>query len=251
MPPRSTEERLQRNTRALRALVNARSPRIVRDTVAGRSISPTRKKFPLPSIGHRSGKLTVTGYLLTETARRGLQALLVKCDCGAPEYMVDRHNFKLFKSTRCNICAKKSSTRTRKLYWGYADVLPDDGHRARLLNRLSSAIGRCHKKTNRGYRAYGGRGIQVCKEWREDRAAFLRHVQTLAGWDNPTLEMDRADNSKGYEPGNIQFVTRTANLRNTRKVHILQTELDDLRSRLSRAEKQIHSCVKRRSTYRT
>lgn len=240
MPPRATEQRFERNVEHLRTLVDARSPRIVRDTLAGRAVSPTRQKYPLPSIGHRSGKLTVTGYLLTNTEKRGFLGLIVECSCGSPEYTIDRHNFKNFKSTRCNTCAKKSSSRTRKLYWGYAEALPNDEHRERLLNRLSSAITRCHNPENTKYCHYGARGIHVCQQWRDDRAEFLRYVQTLDGWDTPQLEMDRTDNNKGYEPGNIQFVSRSANMHNRRKISILQTELDDLRSRLRRAEEQIH-----------
>jgi len=206
--------------------------------MGGDKISGARRKHPIPSIGTRSGKITVLGYV--KGVRGGVKAIIVRCDCGTPEYTIDQHNFKSFKTTRCNTCAKKASASTRKNYWKYADVVPDDSHRTRLLNRISSAIGRCHKSSNAAFKHYGGRGIEVAQLWRDNRAEFLKHVVTLTGWDNPQFEMDRVDNSKGYEPNNIRFVSRSENMRNKRQVGDLQSEVDDLRRRLRRAEQSLH-----------
>jgi hypothetical protein len=243
MPPRTTDERLEANIESLRGLVNSGSQSIVRDAMAGSAISGSRRKYPLPSIGYRSGKLTVTGYIAGQ--RQGVRALIVRCDCGLPEYTVDHHNFKNFKSTRCNVCAKKASNGKR--YWKYIDAMYDDAHRIRLLNRLSAAVTRCHNPDAAHYADYGGRGIQVHAEWREDRTAFLKYVQTLTGWDVEELEMDRIDNNKGYEPGNIRFVSRSDNMRNKRTVSALEKELTDLRHRLQRAEESLHNLDRTRS----
>jgi len=172
--------------------------------VAGDAVSGARRKHPLPSIGDRSGKITVRGFV--RGVRGGVKAVIVKCDCGRPEYTIDRHNLKNFRTTRCPICAKQASNQKR--YWKYAAAMPDDSHRTRLLNRLSSAISRCHNSGNSRHKDYGGRGIRVHHEWREDRTKFLAYVQTLEGWDSPSLEMDRINNDKGYEPNNIRFATR-------------------------------------------
>lgn len=236
MPSRVTEQRHQGNIESLRGVVNTRPQSVVRDAVVGSAISGARRRYPLPSIGHRSGKLTVTGYLRGH--RGGVAALIVKCDCRPDEYSVDHHNFKSFKSTRCSLCAKTASNVKR--YWVYSDAMADDGHRTRLLNRLASAIARCHNTTNKAYPHYGGRGISVHKQWRESRALFLHYVQTLEGWDVPSFEMDRVDVNGDYEPNNIRFVSRSDNLRNKRKVANLESEIADLRSRLRRAEELLH-----------
>jgi hypothetical protein len=115
--------------------------------------------------------------------------------------------------------------------------MPDDDHRARLLNRLSAAITRCHKPSCRVYKHYGARGIFVCREWRDDRIAFLRYVQTLPGWDNPALDMDREDNNRGYEPGNVRFATKSTNSRNRRPVADLEQKIRDLEARLRSYER--------------
>jgi len=219
-------ERLKASYQHIRSLVNAGSPRIYRGALGGHAALSFRKKCAVPSVGTRSGKLTVTGYLITE-AGKGLEALIVACDCGAvPEYYILASNFRAFKSTRCGICAKKAGNAKR--YWQYAEALPDDTHRTRLLNRLSSAISRCHNPANVMYKHYGLRGIKVCAEWRDDRTAFLVYAQTIPGWDNPSLDMDRYDNNRGYEPGNIRFATKSQNAANKRAVENLEARIREL-----------------------
>lgn len=246
MPSRVSEQRHKGNVEQLRELVNSGSLSIVRDPVDGVAISGNRRKYALPGIGYRSGKLTVTGYI--KGLRGGVSALIVMCDCNNEEYTLDQQNFKSFRSTRCNLCAKKASTKTRKLYWGYSDILPDDAHRERLLNRISSCISRCHSTSN-VHKDYGGRGIEVFQPWRENRGEFLKYLITLDNWQDPSRDIDRVDNNRGYEPGNLRFATRSENAKNRRKVKIMQTELDDLRHRLRRAEEQIHNCDGCRAAY--
>lgn len=233
MPSRITEQRHQANIESVRRLVDTGSSCVVRDTVVGSAISGSRRRYPLPNIGHRSGKLTVTGYMAG--TRGGVSALLVQCDCNSAEYTVDQNNFKNFRSTRCPLCAKTAAVTKR--YWVYSEAMADDAHRTRLLNRLAAAITRCHSSTSRAYQHYGGRGISVCSEWRSDRTAFLRYVQTLEGWDRPDFEMDRINVDGHYEPGNIRFVSRSDNLRNKRKVADLEARIRYLELRLSQ---QVH-----------
>lgn len=237
-PPGVAEQRHRANIESVRALVDAGSPDVVRGEVDYGAVCGSRRSFPLPRVGHRSGKLTVTGYILG--ARRGVIAIIVRCDCQDAEYRVDNNNFRHFKSTRCNLCAKLAAHEKR--FWIYAEAMPDDEHRRRLLNRLSAAITRCHnpKAKLKYWLHYGHRGISVYEEWRKDRTAFLRYVQTLPGWDIPELEMDRIDTNGNYEPGNIRFATKHENLCNKRKVADLEETIASLRHRLCGAEEQIH-----------
>lgn len=225
-------QRFEANVAALRSLVDSGSPSVVRDAVEGSRIAGARRCDPLPSIGFRSGKLTVTGYI--KGVRGGVQHLIVQCQCGRPEYTVSTHNVKKFRTQRCNLCALRAGAGTRKSYWGYSDVVGDDAHRERLLNRLSSAISRCHNPRNAQYASYGGRGITVHEAWRADRREFLRYVIRQEGWDDPTLDMDRRDNNKGYQPGNIRFISRSENARNKRSVGGMQIRLAKLEAEVAR-----------------
>lgn len=238
--PRADIERHEENIRNLRTLIDAGSSDIVRDEMVARKLGRGRRKHPIPRIGQRSGKLTVTGYI---RSKRSLKAIIVRCDCAGDEYTIDTHNFRAFKSTRCQKCAKKAAASKR--YWVYAEAMPDDEHRSRLLNRLAAAIQRCHNPSDRAYKNYGARGVHVCRDWVENKGSFLRYVQTLPGWDEPALEMDRINVNRGYEPGNIRFITRRGNVNNRRdiadlerKIRNLEAENATLKARIRRLERR-------------
>lgn len=197
-----------------------------------------RKPERIPEIGTVSGKLTLVGYALGGYG--GLKAVIVKCSCGRPEYPVDQNNFKKFKSTRCNLCALKSTSTKKKLFWGYSEIVPDDAHRVRLLNRIAAAIGRCGNPKDASYYNYGGRGINVHPDWVEDRGKFLKYLITLDGWDNPSLDMDRIDCDGGYEPNNLRFITRSENAMNKRKVPKLQELIKEQADYIAELESKLY-----------
>jgi hypothetical protein len=65
-----------------------------------------------------------------------------------------------------------------------------------------------------------------------DRRAYLAYLITLPGWDDPSLELDRVDVDKGYERGNLRFITKRENRNNQRSVRELQQRVDELEARL-------------------
>lgn len=73
---------------------------------------------------------------------------------------------------------------------------------------------RCKDKRNSNY---GGRGIDVCEDWKNDFAKFRNWALSM-GWERG-LDVDRFPNMNGnYEPNNCRIVSRKINCRNTRKV---------------------------------
>jgi hypothetical protein len=85
--------------------------------------------------------------------------------------------------------------------------------RRRLMKIFYSVRARCNNSDAPAFPNYGGRGIQVCKEWLDNPDAFIN-------WAIPLYEdgfdLDRIDNNAGYSPGNCRFVTRLENVRNRR-----------------------------------
>jgi hypothetical protein len=63
-------------------------------------------------------------------------------------------------------------------------------------------IARCHGN-HPASRYYKGKGIEVCAEWRSSFDSFFLHI----GEAPPGMWLDRIDNSKGYCPGNVRWVT--------------------------------------------
>lgn len=74
-------------------------------------------------------------------------------------------------------------------------------------------IQRCHNANNQDFHRYGARGITVCEAWRQSFEAFFDSMG-----QRPTSQhtLERIDNLKGYEPGNVTWVTRAAQARNRR-----------------------------------
>ena len=72
---------------------------------------------------------------------------------------------------------------------------------------------RCYDPKARGYPNYGGRGIAVHANWRENFQSFLEHVGLRP---SPNHEIDRIDNDGHYEPGNVRWATKKQNQRNRR-----------------------------------
>ena len=93
------------------------------------------------------------------------------------------------------------------------------------------------------WKNYGGRGIGVCEKWAKSFPDFLADVGR-----RPSLKhcLERLDNNRGYEPGNVGWATREAqnfNKRTNRLVagapltmtaHAHGIDRSTLRMRLSR-----------------
>lgn len=84
----------------------------------------------------------------------------------------------------------------------------------------SGMIDRCHNPKNRRFRSYGGRGIIVHDPWRTSFKAFLSEVGLRP---SRLHSLDRIDNERNYEPGNVRWASpkqQAANRRTTRAITI-------------------------------
>jgi len=82
-------------------------------------------------------------------------------------------------------------------------------------------VKRTTNQNSKEFKNYGGRGIIVCDEWRNDFKLFYDFAMEN-GWEKG-LEIDRRDNDKGYNPENCRVVTRAINSRNTRLLRTINT----------------------------
>ncbi len=101
----------------------------------------------------------------------------------------------------------------RKYHWGQ--------HRERRINGERSSAeyqawtnmkSRC-LPTARDYERsrYFDRGIAVCEQWLRSFESFLAEVGRRP---SPEMTLDRIDNNRGYEPGNVRWATKLVQQRN-------------------------------------
>lgn len=92
-----------------------------------------------------------------------------------------------------------------------------------LYRRWQHMIQRCHNPNDLDYPRYGAKGTYVCDRWRfgEDGVSgYTLFMEDIGKYARRELTLDRIDNSKGYEPGNVRWATakQQANNRTSTKM---------------------------------
>ena len=77
-------------------------------------------------------------------------------------------------------------------------------------------IQRCENPNNPRWVDYGGRGIAVCQRW-HNFEHYEADILSEIGPKVPGMSIDRIENNKGYQPGNVQWATQKQQVANQRK----------------------------------
>jgi len=93
------------------------------------------------------------------------------------------------------------------------------GKGTRLYRIWQMMKNRCHNLKTPRFKDYGGRGITVCDEWKDDFRAF--HDWAMANGYADHLTIDRKDNDKGYSPDNCRWTTPLVQGNNSRHNHMI------------------------------
>lgn len=87
--------------------------------------------------------------------------------------------------------------------------------RPRERNRWRGMLDRCENPRSISYRYYGARGITVCEAW-HDFDTYYADIIRLIGLPPEGHSIDRINNDRGYEPGNVRWATADEQQANNR-----------------------------------
>jgi len=84
----------------------------------------------------------------------------------------------------------------------------------RIDTCYGNMMSRCYSKKATHYENYGGRGITVCEEWKDDKNSFFKWA--FSNGYSPNLEIDRKKPDNNYSPATCRWVTETIQSQNVR-----------------------------------
>jgi hypothetical protein len=158
-----------------------------------------KEVFPVPKAADLLGEvfscLTVESFAGSFEVESGEKRRYWRCRCKCGNLVL--HTTKDLRSGRYKSCGCKrvefaSTLNKRHGKTGTKVYRTWKGIKSRCLNTKSHA-----------YKDYGGRGISIAPEWKDNFEAFYAEIGDPPS-DNHSI--DRIDNERGYEPGNVRWV---------------------------------------------
>jgi hypothetical protein len=148
-----------------------------------------KKKMRYDILGERFDRLLVVEKIGLSNHKELMWKCI--CDCGK-ETVVNSYALRNGTTRSCGCLCFESRGNHLLLNWKKI-------HYAR-----TNMLTRCYNKNFSLYSRYGGRGITVCEEWRNNSLLFYNW--SISNGFSKELTLDRINNDGNYEPSNCRWV---------------------------------------------
>jgi len=196
------------------SLTSMRFPRTVAHRQGGAFKGATMENI----IGKTFNRLTVTGYAPTiRLKNKTRNRVFCKCKCGNTKIVWISELKRGSGGTGSCGCYRSEILRTHAITHGLSNTIE--------YRRWRGMITRCENPRYARFKDYGGRGIKVCKRWRESFLNFLKDM----GKRPDGMSLDRINVNGNYEPQNCRWASRKDQMNNMRPRKLLeQISTEDL-----------------------
>ena len=158
------------------------------------------KEYCEDVLGKRYGKLTVISI------GKDKKGTIWKCQCDCGKIYSNYAKYiKYGNIISCGCIAK--------------EIKENAIYDKRIYGIWRGMVDRCYNPNNMNYKNYGGRGINICEEWRNNPREFINWAYKNGYNENAQrgeCTIDRIDVNENYEPSNCRWVDMKTQANNKR-----------------------------------
>lgn len=183
--------------------------------------------------GKKFGKLTVQ-KLAYKKKRNSSTSIFWQCLCDCGNFFIARSDaLKKGTSSHCGCSHRHRAFKNIVVFGEIEESFP---HYKKIRMAYIDMIRRCEDEYRKAYKNYGGRGISVCKEWKNSFRKFYNWM--IKQGFSIGLTIERIDNNGNYEPENCCLATKKEQCRNTRKTKLTMEKAEQIRRLLKMGVRQ-------------